>query len=190
MIDFSKVKAITIPEGKVKRIQRGSTVLWKSGYTNQVPISINTDGSIYNGGKGYKDDYRIRSGGAEAGYTSVSITGYIPAKAGDHVRLSGYDALALGGGPANAINLYNDGFANQGQLVVNVPATGYGIMQEAANKAYNWDSITENPTGVYNWIVPPDSRIAYIRVTGFTSPTGENADGSRMIVTVNEEITD
>lgn len=64
-MDFSNVKSITIPEGKVKRILSGSTVLWQSGYTNLVPLSTEADDkTIYNGGLGYKNGYRIRSGGA------------------------------------------------------------------------------------------------------------------------------
>ena len=71
MIDFTGVKAITIPEGKVKKITSNGVVLWKGGHTNLVPLSTEADGvTIYNGGLGYKNGYRIRSGGAE-GATGV-----------------------------------------------------------------------------------------------------------------------
>lgn len=184
MIDFASVKAITIPEGKVKQIARKSdgVVLWKSGYKNWVKYSTEADGkTIYNGGLGYKSGYRIRSGGAEATNNNSSITGYIPAKAGNTVRLSGYNAIADASGAGNAINLYDENYTHLGQLVGN-SVNGYGIMQDVTNRPYNWSSIVESPTGVYVWIVAPDSRISYIRVTGLTT------DGSKMIVTVNEEI--
>ena len=45
---FANVKSITIPEGNVKQIALGSTILWKaveetSGYTNLLPSATDTD---------------------------------------------------------------------------------------------------------------------------------------------------
>lgn len=59
-------------------------------YTNQIPISIESDGTLYNGGKGYKENYRINSSGAEtADYaTGWDITGFIPVRPNDIVRFA------------------------------------------------------------------------------------------------------
>ena len=66
-VDFSKIKSVTIPEGRVKKILQGAVVLWKSGFKNWVFNSLESGGNaIYNNGLGYKIGYRIRSGGAEA----------------------------------------------------------------------------------------------------------------------------
>lgn len=81
---------LTIPEGQVRSIHSDESIIWEKHYTNLVYSSINADGTIYNGGLGYKEGYRIRSGGAEAEYNSV-CTGFIPVKSGDVVRLSGWD---------------------------------------------------------------------------------------------------
>lgn len=40
MIDFTGVKAITIPEGSVKKITRGSTVLWEKPTVSQGYIVV------------------------------------------------------------------------------------------------------------------------------------------------------
>jgi hypothetical protein len=50
-MNFADVKAITIPEGKVKRILSGSSVLWQApaSYVNLVPTAIGTDGEILDG---------------------------------------------------------------------------------------------------------------------------------------------
>ena len=182
--DFSKYPRLEIGGKRVKKITRKSDglVLWEAGYINMVPLSINSDGTIYNGA-GYKDGYRVRSGGAEAALSSSSVTGYIPVTGGDVVRISGCD---FGDGTSNgsALNVSDSSFTNIGQFSM-IPA-GYGIFaSNATYDAYGSDSVVEETTGVWKWIVPPaDSGVAYIRVTGNTG-----GNGADMIVTINEEIT-
>jgi len=92
MIDFSTAKAIKIPEGDVYKITCNGETLWESSYLNMVPSSKASDGTtIYNGGLGYKNGYRIRSGGAEGVLASSAHTGFIPVKGGDTIRISGGD---------------------------------------------------------------------------------------------------
>ena len=183
-MDFANLKSLTIPEGEVAEITCGDVLLWKSGYTNLVPLSTEADGvTIYNGGKGYKDKSRIRSGGAEGDNAHASHTGFIRAIGGDVVRLSGYDAMIAN--TANAINVYDENHAVLGQITSNDLYYGYGFFQKTWND-YNWSNakgVKEEKTGVYVWTIPPDASIQYIRVTGYTG-----GDGSKMIVTVNEEI--
>ena len=187
MIDFTGVKAITIPEGVVKKIVRKSdgAVLWKTPYKNWARYSTEADGvTIYNGGKGYKDGYRVRSGGAEGTTANGTCTGFIPVKPGDVVRMAGYDFQSAVS--ENAINAYSADFGHYGQAVANYVPGGYYNFGTVW-KDYAWSSCIENPVGVLNWIAPPNVdnvKIAYIRVTGYTK-----GDGSKMIITVNEEIT-
>lgn len=177
-MDFSNLKSLTIPEGEVTEITCNGVVLWKGGYTNLVPLSTEADGkTIYNGGLGYKSGYRVRSGGAEAG-AEASCTGFISVKPLSVVRVGGCTFAA---NTRSAINVSDSTFTNLGQMVGNA-VSGYGIMQEAANTPYNRDSVVQKDN-YWEWVVPPDDRIAYIRVTG------ETPDGSQLIVTVDEEIT-
>ena len=91
-MDFSTIKAITIPEGNVKKITRTSdgTVLWKSGPKNWIPYSTESDGkTIYNNGLGYKSDTRLNSSASEVTLAGYGVCGYIPAKAGDTIRIKG-----------------------------------------------------------------------------------------------------
>lgn len=181
-MNLSSYKKLKIDGIELKKLTINGILAWKSGYKNWVKYSTEADGvTIYNGGLGYKDGYRVRSGGAEATQYDTSITGYIPVKGGGTVRLSGYDAKNSNAGAGNAINVYDASFANLGQAVNN-RADGYGIFL-TTYPAYGWSSVKEETTGVYVWKVPPDSNIAYMRVTGYTLE-----QGNRMIVTVNEEI--
>lgn len=57
-------------------------------YTNQVPISTDADGNVYNG-TGYKDGYRINSSGAEVALNRFATTGFIPFTKGQTIRIGG-----------------------------------------------------------------------------------------------------
>lgn len=63
-------------------------------YVNQLPLSTDTDGSVYNG-VGYKSPVRISSSGeaksiTEAYYSaSLGTTGFIPCSVGDTIYISG-----------------------------------------------------------------------------------------------------
>lgn len=64
-----------------------ATAISSGTYTNQIPISTDTDGSIYNG-VGYKSGYYISSsGGALSSRSGSYVTGFIPCKIGDVVHL-------------------------------------------------------------------------------------------------------
>lgn len=175
-MNFKNVKKVTIPEGKVKRILSGSTVLWKGGYTNWVPLSTTEDGkTIYNGGLGYKNSYRVRSGGAETSNDNSSCTGFIPVKPLSIIRIAGCNLTAS---VDSAINVADASFANIGQVA---GSGNYGIFA-STYKAYNNTTMTQKD-GYWQWVVPPEaSGVKYIRVTGFTKR------GSELIVTVDEEI--
>jgi hypothetical protein len=151
--------------------------------TNRVPFSINADGSIYNDGKGYKDGYRVRSGGAEAEQSNAACTGFIKVSAGDIVRFSGMpwfenrDTSA-----ADALNVADAAFTNLGQFTMGQGAR-YGIFQSAAYKDYAAASVIEETPGVWKWVVPEGAGIAYIRITAWDNTTKKT--GKDMVVTIN-----
>lgn len=181
MIDLTGIKKLVIGGVELKKLAVNGVEVWSS-YTNWVPLSINADGTIYNG-TGYKNGYRIRSGGAEATFGSASCTGFIPVKGGDVVRLSGYDVEAAYN--ANAINVSDASFTNLGQITPSYADAGYGIFaSDAAFVNHCWkNSVSQETDSVWKWTVPEGAGIEYIRVSGYTGGNGAN-----MIVTVNEEI--
>jgi hypothetical protein len=184
-LDLTGYKSLNFDGIDLKKLLINGVLVWEepATYKNWVKFSTEADGvTIYNGGIGYKNGYRVRSGGAEGTTNRGSCTGFIPLKAGDTVRLSGYNALY--GDAANAINVFNSSKENLGQVVANVADSGYGIFAiDSSYPSYGWASVTENPSGVYVWVCPPYDEIAFMRVTGYTLK-----DGSKMIVTVNQEI--
>ena len=148
-------------------------------YTNLVPLStMEDDKTIYNGGLGYKNGYRIRSGGAEAVQSDATCIGFIPVNPGDVIGIGG--AIFGGASGANSINVYDASHTNLGQVVENSPTAGYGIF--AGGTLSNWNKGTLKNDCFY-WTVPSGADIAYVRVTARM-----NGKGVDMIVTRNEEI--
>lgn len=62
-----------------------------TGFTNQIPLSIDSSGSIYNGA-GYKAGYRIStSSGNESAASGMTVTGFIPVPNSATIRVKGID---------------------------------------------------------------------------------------------------
>lgn len=88
-----------------------------SSYINQIPISTDANGNVYNG-KGWKENIRISSSGAESDGTSYKInaTGYIPFKSGDVLRASaGVAVLTETSGNSN-ISFFNASKTHLGRV--------------------------------------------------------------------------
>lgn len=80
-------------------------------YTNALTKAIGTDGQPYNGGKGWKDGYRLNSSAAESADAAADVTGFIPAKWGDTLYLSD---VTLSANSKNYIYMYSSSFSNAG----------------------------------------------------------------------------
>lgn len=142
----------------------------KPPYTNLVPTSIDTDGTVYNS-TGYMNGKRLSSSGAVKDLSTSAVTGFIKAKAGDVVRLGG---VVLANDPSSCyICAYNSNFELVGAKTV-------------SGSAYSTDPATIVWDGtVCTYTLANVSTIAYIRINAVCN-NGPN--GANMIVTVNEEI--
>jgi hypothetical protein len=160
-------------------------------YTNQVPLSVDssdwttiygTDSDGDGKNDGYKNGYRLSSSGAEKTLAQSAVTGYIPAKAGDTIRIygCGWGSTAHG---MNYIAAYKaDGTFIGAALSNSGPDYGTPMTEEETNWA-----IAANGDTMLKLANVAD--IAWIRVNsrGMTSATTVN--GSDMLITVNEEIS-
>ena len=190
-MDFSEIKSITIPEGEVKQIAIGDTVIWKGGYTNLVLTATDENGAILNN-VGYADGYRINSSGVIKEQAGTAMTGYIEITPNDK------DIIRVKGVTMNSVSYYT-GIAffdeNYTTLVVLRQATATAA---EPSKIYSvspspcqitGSSIIDGSDGIatihinYNENSEHYSRIKYFRIFG----VGKGAD---MIVTINEEITE
>lgn len=182
MIDFSKIKKLTVDGVDLKSLAINGVQVWKAQtYTNQVPISIGSDGNIYNGGLGYKNGYRLSSSGGESSAANATVTGFIPVAPGDIIRIKGYIWLETTS-TVNYLNAYNskNGFS---KVYIGNARNTYDTAAFIESMEYaDGVSTVKLKNGVtgYDYI-----RISVMRYEGSTQkPTyGEN-----LVVTVNEEI--
>jgi hypothetical protein len=157
-------------------------------YTNQIPISIDTNGSIYNG-IGYKTSSRLNSTGEAADIHNldasnpVFLTGFIPVRPGDVIRMK--NCYADQNGPDNgdtALNYFGSEMGNLRFWTYAAAFTANYIIQWADLLTTEYVTATADSNG---------------HVTEFTYNAGSHyirlclaGDPATAIVTVNEEITD
>lgn len=181
-MDFSKVKSITIPEGKVKSITCGGVVLWKvpENKKNWVLYSTEADGkTIYNGGKGYKDGYRVRSAGAEAENPDATVTGYIPYRKGDKLYI--YPPF-IGRNTENTVNFYNGEFACLGQI------TDSGSLHGICTAAFKTTVVGGvSVLDLSAVTVSGVNDIAYVRIGNFIMYESPIRSGAEMVITMDQQ---
>lgn len=176
---FSKV-AIAIPEVTGDIIINVETEEAVLPYTNQIPISVDTDGSVFNA-VGYKNNYRINSSGVPVEINAGELegnwfcTGFVAVKPGDTIRF--YNAYAEG--ESGAVNIV---FYNSDKTKVNI-TNPYQMANHSSSfsifKNYNYN-IDEKR--LYSFSVKDNSDWAYIRFTLCGDP-------EEAIITINEEVT-
>lgn len=146
-----------------------------AAYTNQLPISIDADGTIYNG-QGWRANYRLNSSAAAVAYTGAYTTGFIPCTAGDVIRLK--DAIIDPANPSNSyLFFYTASFAK-------LAGGGVGAMAEGGANYTSWKVSLDDNGYVTQFTVPANSNIAYMRFSTMHEIT------SASVVTVNEEIVE
>ena len=141
-------------------------------YTNQLPISTDENGAIYNG-KGWKENTRIGSTGGETTQDGIGLTGFIPAGNNSAIRItssvavtSDYNNQSVALYDANKQFLYRLNWAslNTGKMLT---INADGSIEYRLNAAY--------------WTELAGKTVAYVRL----SFPGINGDA---IVTIDEPI--
>lgn len=189
-MDFSAIKKLTIGGVDLVKLFIGGVQVWAAKtFTNQVPISTDTDGSIFNG-VGYIENRRLSSsGGLSSSAQNGSVTtGFIPwygdttvlrmkgvewlnasPNAGGHYYVIFYDANKKSRGINDYINSGNTSGVSH---ILTITRDANGVETFVFNKDY----------GTSNMLLQWVRSAKYIRITA----RGKGAD---FIVTINEEIT-
>ena len=143
-------------------------------YTNQVTISTDTDGNVFNG-TGYKDGYRINSSGAEAELSGFTATGFIPFTKGQTIRIGGegitYDSYGC------ILMCYDTSktvIANVGIGYQHVGSTTYGTWTTENTSVFCLDPVDNYPSTF-------SGDNLYIRISA-------KGSGANLIVTLDEKI--
>ena len=147
-------------------------------YTNQLPIATDENGAVYNG-TGFKANTRFStSSKAETAATGWYLTGFIPCKKNDVVRLQGVEFMdmdgSLGGTSRAQIYLYD---ANKVYYSCSTNYTPSAPMPDA------WEAVYGDDGNVIQFKLPSsyDSTFVYIRI-------GAAYMDENSVITVNEVI--
>lgn len=139
---------------------------------NQIPISTNTDGTLYvgtNGEKGYKTGFRLSSSsGGESAASGVEVTGFIPCKYGDTISIKD---ITFASGSTHIICFYK---ADKSYIHGMYVATSFG-------GAVNGEVASCTITDTMATKLTSDCGLGFIRISA-----GEITDSS--IITVNQAI--
>ena len=165
-------KLYVLPDGYIYAYMY--TEIPGKSYTNLLPLATGSDlTTIYNG-VGYKADTRINNAGSETSANGYNwLTGYIPVKPGDVVRVKNW--LGVSGSGYLALNLYAD--------ATNRTAT---YQQNALIALGTWSGdIDKHTPALLTFTIPPDANCAYMRMLNSTE-----IDPTSCIITVNEEIVE
>lgn len=185
---LNTLKSLSISGVSLKQLSVNNVLAWKepASFKNLVPLSVDANDNPYNGGLGYKNGYRVRSGGAEGEASTQVCTGFIPCKAGQTLYIY-FPEPENGTSSVTSVNVTDGSKTNLGQLAYNGV---YGIFQYSGAPTWN-DYVTET-NRVHKFTIPTNladsSKIAFVRVTiqfQYTALT----TGEGLVVTVDEEIT-
>lgn len=163
--DGSSAQEVDFPEIVV------AETITAPAYTNQIPVSADANGAVYNG-TGYKSGVYLNSAGVELSGTGLVTSGYIPVKKGDIIRIKDTSRVNIDTTLVMALTAAKAGTANCGKTINAIQSNAlYGTVTVSGN-VVTWDT---SGIGYYFW-----DNFAWLRVTT------HSADA---IVTVNEEIT-
>jgi hypothetical protein len=174
--DAKSVNVINIGRGDTRSL----AIPVIATYTNWAKKAYSgADMTVYNDGKGYKDDVRINSSGTDTDATGWDTTGYIPVKTGDIIRLKNCTVFNMSG--ITGTNRCRPVFYNESFAYV-TESTAWSLdktppMPDAYTPVYGDNG------DVIQFVVPTSysSGIRYMRIT--MDDINENS-----IITVNEEI--
>lgn len=155
------------------------TVSSSGAYTNQIPISTDTDGTIFNS-VGYQSGYRLGSSGTLSGQSGSYVTGFIPCKAGDVVRMKNvtfqYGVTTAPTSSNQRLSFYD---SSKTHLVQTNATALAGVCSGVKGDDNIWTEFTVKST-----MSGTDcSGVAYFRINAAYI-------GADSIITVNEEIVD
>lgn len=169
---FYKDGIISIPEVTGDIVITATAIAQGPAYTNQIPISTDSTGAIYNN-IGYKDGYRISDSGVDEEYGHKSVTGFIPIKKGDTIRIKG-----VYNNDVNSCRMCTYDNSKTFQA-----ARNGSIFHSTGAYSLSGDVMTYTPN---EYLVTDATR--YFRFSCDTGAHTGEEDGSKLIITINEEI--
>ena len=154
-------------------------------YVNALSLAVDSDGTPYNGGKGYKTGYRLNSSSVEAAKEGMEVTGFIPVKAGDVLYLYNIGMKTDSENKGNMyIYCYNSNFGNVAECYFRMDSSSAAIANGSIvlDASNNVAQIHINKNLYPNLNDSAAANIAYLRFSA-----DEITDTS--VITINQEFS-
>lgn len=174
--DAGKITVVRIGRGDSRVVDGAET---PATYTNVLKIATDKDGSLYNGGKGYKDGYRYStSGDSESAQTGWDITGYISCTAGDVIRMKNVTFMDINSETTGTQRCSVHMFRSDKSYY-----TSSNTFTPSELPGSTWSPVYNDDGDLVQFTLPSSygGNVAFIRMVGHDF--NENS-----IITVNEEI--
>ena len=158
------IRALNGSTDTYKVSEMASAILAMVEKENLLKTSIESDGTPYNGGLGYKAGYRLNSSGAEVALSGKYVTGFIPVERGQKVTLENMQTL-ISTADNNYIAFYDSSFTLLSGCSRYAYAwyaqTGDAIKPTTADGNYLTSFTVTGSTGTFNY---PFTGVAYFRI--------------------------
>ena len=173
---------IYIPKVTGNIVLSASAIMPIPEYTNQIPLSVDTDGTVYNT-TGFKTFTRINSSALPVDFSSgsIGVTGFIPVKKGDIIR---FKNCAIYSEHTNAASLNVAQYdANKAKLSTGgVTAWVQFTAAHASSFSYWWKDMQFDDNGYVTQFELINDNVKYIRFTLLNVT-------EKSVITLNEVIT-
>lgn len=183
-LDEQNIKAFCYGAGYDREINYAATAT--PAYTNQIPLSINADGTPYvgtNGEDGYKTGFRLNTSGGETATTSTTnaVTGFIPCTPTSVIRFRDVP-MNYNTSEGAYLAFYDANFAviKSQKIQTGIQTGDRGLTFDGAGYLTSID----NPGQFVAWYGGAAANIKYVRV----SADSITASSVITVITVNEEI--
>lgn len=183
-------KLYVLPDGYIYAYMMTEVTEEVITYTNRLPLSVDSNGNPYNGGKGWKADTRLNSSGVEASYTGIECTGFIPVKRGDIIRFKNFGFVPDGEYKSQQYtSIYDSNKTKLVSFISNVISGTYpdygGVERDEAGNMIllKTDAIPIDGSAAQ----PEHEAFAFPENTAFVRFSAEEITDAT-IITVNEEI--
>lgn len=144
-------------------------------YTNVLKTAVDSDGSLFNGGTGFKENFYLDSSSVETASTNYDVTGFIPVQIGDVVRFKNVQVCKLVDSNTKCqIHYFDADFARLGNSL---------YLKSPSDLSEAWNVVADEAgTDIVQFTWPAAlSNAKYFRMTCGTLTAAS-------VITINEEI--
>lgn len=167
---------------------KGIETSTEPSYENKILTSIESDGTPYNGGTGYKEGYRLNSTGVEKAASDLVVSGFIPYN-GENIELTIPNIATTNS--YNYLHLYDSSFV----MIAPVDDNGSkldGSYHGLPNWVSKFGATMEVGTDTTKYIIPASLvtkyNVSYLRTSAYVNTTLNETTFNMALISTGEVV--